>query len=210
MKDTRKPQLERSPSKSLMVLSAGLVYLAIGIVCYANCQNCPPVKAYKYRHELRRQVIHFWGVDQDRSIFAAQLHAESSWNPEAKSPYAEGLGQQTPDTAAYLESRDAELAGIRNRRNPRYSIRALVFYDRILWDRIGAAWRSVLDREAAMLHSYNSGPGWLIKERQASQDPGRYFGSIDQVCRRRPQACEETARYVTRILTKLRPLYEGF
>jgi len=190
-----------------------LLYIGLWL-CIANytLAQSIPHRAYEYKPFLRAQVMRIWGLCEPIEVYAAQLHAESTWRPLAQSPYARGLGQQTEDTETWLNSIDSELRAIGGGAfNPRWSIRAAIFYDRLIWDR----WASGFspddpERYAAMLHGYNAGPGWLTKEARVAPDPAVWFGSVETVCLRRADACKETRQYVRRILIDLRPIYRGF
>jgi soluble lytic murein transglycosylase-like protein len=170
-----------------------------------------PLRAAKYKRSLRRQVNAIWGIDQPLPVFAAQIQAESAWRPLAESPYARGLGQQTPNTERWLNEMDAELARMGGGAlNPYWSIRALVFYDRWLWQKFPNTALET-DRWAFALASYNCGLGWVYKERDANfyGCDNRHYPCVRLTClRSREGACNETARYVPRILFEYKPWYE--
>ncbi|MDW9328117.1 transglycosylase SLT domain-containing protein, partial [Escherichia coli] len=66
----------------------------------------------------------------------AQLHQESGWRPDAVSPAgAQGLAQFMPATADWISQL---MPGLNSREpfNPAWAIRALVSYDRWLWQRV--------------------------------------------------------------------------
>lgn len=90
--------------------------------------------------------------------FAAQLHQESGWRPDAISPAgAQGLAQFMPATADWI-SQLIPMLSSREPFNPAWAIRALVSYDRWLWQRVSAA--SDCERMAMTLSGYNGGLGW--------------------------------------------------
>ncbi len=182
-----------------------LLVFSIALCCLCHSQTIP-LRAYKYRSDLRREVGYAWGIEQPLAVFAAQIHQESAWQPRACSRYASGLGQFTPGTEADMTRWYPELAELGGALNPRWAIRALVLYDRRLWNSF-AKWATEDDHWRAVLHGYNAGPGSLQKERRAAADPSRYAALP---CKRRPQACQETAGYVRRILDVLTPRYGGF
>ncbi|MBM4321600.1 MAG: lytic transglycosylase domain-containing protein, partial [Deltaproteobacteria bacterium] len=76
-----------------------------------------------------------WGLGAPVSRFAAQLQAESSWRPTASSGVADGLAQFTPGTAAWISRAYPEL-GPPAPFSPRWALRALVLYDRHLFEAI--------------------------------------------------------------------------
>ncbi len=187
-----------------LVIALVLIVVCILAVCQANCQI--PLRAYQYRSDLRREVGYVWGIHQSRAVFAAQLHQESAWRPQARSAYAAGLAQFTPGTEGDMNRWYPELRELGGALNPRWAIRALVLYDKRLWQ-LNTDWATDDDRWRATLHSYNAGHGSTQKERRAAPDSARY---ASLPCKRRPEACQETAGYVRRILDVLRPVYEGF
>jgi soluble lytic murein transglycosylase-like protein len=76
---------------------------------------------------LNGECLHRWPT------FAAQLHQESGWRPDAVSPVgAQGLAQFMPATADWISQL---MPGLNSREpfNPAWAIRALVSYDRWLW-----------------------------------------------------------------------------
>lgn len=177
------------------------------------CGQHVPSSAYQYKSYLRSQVVRIWGLRQEISIFAAQIHQESSWRPNAQSPYAAGLGQFTPATAEDMNRIDAELRAISDVFNPRWSIRALVLYDYRLYNLFDSV--SVeKDRWAFTLASYNGGYGWIIKERKKTQEEGfcrdLWFEHTEMFCIRADWACEENRMYPKKILETLLPIYEFF
>jgi len=179
--------------------------LAIAICCLCHGENIP-LRAHRYRSDLRKEVIRIWGINQDRAVFAAQIHQESAWRPEARSKYASGLGQFTPATEGDMNRWYPELRDMGGALNPRWAIRGLVLYDRRLYGQFNK-FDSENDHWCAVLHAYNAGPGSLQRELRACHTPTIY-ASIP--CLRNPQACAETAGYVRRIVHVLKPLYEGF
>ncbi len=62
-----------------------------------------PTEAQQYRRDLTRIAQAEWGLDAPVATFAAQVHQESRWRFNAKSPVgAQGLGQVMPSTAVWL------------------------------------------------------------------------------------------------------------
>lgn len=141
---------------------------------------------------------------------AAQIHQESAWRPEVCSPYACGLTQFTPATAEWI----GELYGIElgptDRFDPRWAIRAMVRYDRHLWERISAA--TECDRWAMVLSSYNGGFGYLRRDihlaASKGMDTSRWFGNVELHSTRARWAFEENRAYPRRILLTHQPRYE--
>ena len=57
----------------------------LAFVAQAQEPPKPPQAALKYRAELTRLAHSGWGLDAPVPMFAAQIHQESGWNPEAVS-----------------------------------------------------------------------------------------------------------------------------
>ncbi|EPE8237953.1 transglycosylase SLT domain-containing protein, partial [Escherichia coli] len=99
----------------------------------------PPQAALQYRDDVIRNARLEWGLSAPVADFAAQLHQESGWRPDAISPAgAQGLAQFMPATADWISQL---MPGLNSREpfNPAWAIRALVSYDRWLWQRVSAA-----------------------------------------------------------------------
>lgn len=154
----------------------------------------------------------FGGLDAPVASIAAQIHAESNWNPGAKSPAgALGLAQFMPSTAAWLPS-VAPGVGAAAPYNPAWALRAVVAYDRWLWDRETGV--NPCERMAFTLSGYNGGPGWVRKDRALAQkngvDPNVWFDGVERVNAGRSRAAwNENRAYPRRILLRLEPEYEA-
>lgn len=174
-----------------------------------------PTAAHKHRHELTRIARQEWGLDAPVSLFAAQLHQESSWRSDARSPYAEGLAQFTPATAAWIVSSYPHL-GEATPYSPTWSMRAMVRYDLHILSAIHPWNHSSIpacDRWAFTLSGYNGGPGWIARDRSlaatAGADPDRWFGHVEHHTARAAWAREENRAYPRRILHTLQPIYHA-
>lgn len=178
-----------------------------------------PAAAAHYRARLTREVRATWGFSQPVSIFAAQIHQESGWRPEARSQVgAEGLGQFMPGTARWISQTYPAELGAAAPYDAAWSLRALVLYDRWLWNRLGPEGSGFredgLHRWAATLSSYNGGLGHLQKEqaRAGSCDRSRYFCCVQSACGaggRAEWACRENTQYPVRILLVIEPRYQA-
>lgn len=208
-----------------LVLLADL--LALALVAWLAFAALPagaqvPAGAQAWRAELTRAAHAQWGLDAPIAAFAAQVHQESGWRPEAVSRVgAQGMAQFMPATAAWWCEANRLSPADCQPRNPRWALRALVGYDRWLWDRLGAAAAPYRDgargpaargaRLWATLRSYNGGLGhWQAESRLAA---GPLRSQVDAACGRARRAavhCPENIGYPRRILIDLQPRYAGW
>lgn len=138
-----------------------------------------PREALQHRAELKRQAHMVWGLDAPVAVFAAQIHQESLWRADARSPVgALGLTQFMPATARWMCDVDRALCGP-TPMNPTWALRALVVYDRWLWQRIRAD--DDCERMAFALASYNGGLGHTLRRQRMSLAPGVCLGKTCQI-----------------------------
>jgi hypothetical protein len=135
-----------------------------------------PSLAYRLRRTVRGEINYHWGLEQDGTVFYAQIYQESCWNPGAKSAYASGLAQFTPDTATWISGLYPADLGDNNPLDVRWAIRALVRYDKWLYDKLSDA-ATERDRWGMTLSSYNGGLGNLVKDRQLCSASNKFAGS---------------------------------
>ncbi|WP_336331624.1 transglycosylase SLT domain-containing protein [Pseudomonas putida] len=164
-----------------------------------------PPEAQQYRRDLTRIAQAEWGLDAPVATFAAQVHQESRWRFNAKSPVgAQGLGQVMPSTATWLAQLFPDTLGNVQPFNTTWSLMALVTYDRWLADRIKG--RNACERHAMVLSSYNGGLGWLIRDRKLASakgaDPLVWFGSIERFNAGRSAAAFRENRGYPRLILK--------
>ena len=172
------------------------------------CAAEVPRAALKHRSDLIRIAHAEWGLDAPVAAFAAQIHQESGWNPDAVSKVgAKGMAQFMPATAQWW----CELNGLDviecQPTNPVWAMRALVGYDRWLFERVRGL--SEFDLLWASLRAYNGGLGHWLKE-AATVRSEQDRASIDAACgkaRRHPSFCPENLGYPRRILIILQPRY---
>ncbi|EIN0892383.1 transglycosylase SLT domain-containing protein [Salmonella enterica] len=180
-----------------------------GFFSQANAAE-PPLAALKYRNDVIRSARVDWGLNAPVADFAAQLHQESGWNPAARSPVgAQGLAQFMPSTADWIAGQMPHLAS-REPYNPGWAIRALVSYDRWLWQRVAVP--DGCESMAMTLSAYNGGLGWVSRDRRLARsrglDDARWFGAVETVNAGRSVAnWRENRRYPQRILHELAPRY---
>lgn len=172
-----------------------------------------PDGARRWRGDLVRAAHAAWGLDAPIPVFAAQVHQESEWRAEAVSPAgAVGMAQFMPDTASWwcrLNKMSREQC---QPRQPVWALRALVGYDRWLWDQIGSlpgAHRiDPASRMWAALRSYNGGLGHWQAEARVAGSLDRL--AVDAACgraRRHRSHCAENLGYPQHIMVRLQPCY---
>ena len=190
----------------LPLLALMLLLLATPAVAHDEI----PRAALKWRSTIIREVRYWWGMEEPRDTFAGQLHQESRFREEATSPVgAQGMAQFMPGTGTWIANLYPADLKPADAMDPRWAIRACIKYDKWIWNRFpNAATRE--DRWGLSLASYNSGSGWIARERKLASDPSRWFGSAENVCLRRASACAESRGYVRNIWFRWRPLYAGW
>lgn len=194
-------------------LTLALLLLA-GLAGQAHAQQPGlqiPHRAHQYRRELVRQAHAQWGLQAPIAVLAAQVHQESAWRPEAVSRVgARGLAQFMPATARWWCQREGIDECLPH--NPTWALRALVGYDKFLFDR-APPHMSDFDRLWLALRSYNGGERhWQAEARTTGlAKPSRQ--QIDAACGRAHRHrlhCAENLGYPRRIMTVLQPLYQGW
>jgi len=169
-----------------------------------------PHAAAQWRRPLIREARTAWGLTAPVADFAAQIHQESGWRHDALSRVgAQGMAQFMPATASWIVSAYPDL-GPAVPLNPQWSIRAMVRYDRHLWERVEAA--TPCDRMAKALSAYNGGLGWVMRDEAsavtAGLDPMRWWGHVESVNAGRSKAnWRENRGYPLRILYRIAPAY---
>lgn len=168
-----------------------------------------PRAAAFYQAELTRTARAVWGLDAPVAAFAAQIHQESGWRPDAVSQVgAAGMAQFMPATAKWIAGIDPTL-GTNQPFNPGWAMRALVTYDRYLYERTPTHY-APRDRMWVALRAYNGGLGHWNAE-AASVGPAKPTrAQVDAACgkaRRSPKHCAENLGYPQRILVVLQPRY---
>lgn len=172
-----------------------------------------PPNAVKHRLELTRLAHAEWGLNAPIPIFAAQIHQESTWNPSAVSTVgAQGIAQFMPSTAKWLCEASGTPVNQCLPQNPTWAMRALVQYDKWLYDRVWGV--NEYDRMWATLRAYNGGLGWWQQE--ALLTPAKRLATreeVDAMCgrhKRHPLHCKENLNYPRRIMNIYQPRYSGW
>ena len=145
-------------------------------------------------------------MDAPTATFASQIHQESMFRADARSGAgAIGIAQFTVPTQRWIQGvYPGELAG--DVRSADWGIRALVRYDRHLWERTNAL--DNCEQWAFTLASYNGGEGWTRKRQRLSPTP---LACLYATCEINPGILpanqRENAAYPKRILLTLEPAY---
>ena len=155
----------------------------------------------KYDIYFSKYSKRYFGPNFDWRYFKAQAIAESNLRENIRSyAGAEGIMQIMPKTFEEIKRKNPSIKG--NRRQPRWSISAGIYYDRQIW-KLWKAERPFQDRIGFMFGSYNAGKGNILKAQRISKNKGldpNLWESIEmtlpQVTRKRS---EETIGYVERI-----------
>jgi hypothetical protein len=197
-----------------------LAYLALGftlglILCFgaksAGAQELRlPRDALRYKADFIRNVRVVWGMSAPVAVLAAQIEQESSWNAEARSPFAAGLAQFTPGTASWLSGIHSRELGPAQPFNPAWAMRALAQYDQDLYR--SQSGQTACDRWGFALSAYNGGQAWVQRDRAAAKRGGAkdniYWGSVELYnAGRAPQYFKENRDYPRSILLKRQPAY---
>lgn len=200
--------------RSVLVLREVLwvvVVLVVWLVIVPAATAQIPPDAHRYKRDLIRNSRLVWGLDAPTSTFAGQIHQESGWRADAVSPVgARGLTQFMPSTSKWIAGLVPELAD-NQPHNPAWAIRALVEYDKWLYDRVPVTW-SHCERMAFVLSSYNGGLGWLMKDvelaKRSGADPQLWFDNVERFNGGRAGwAFKENRGYPNRILNELERRY---
>lgn len=202
------PGVVRGMRTALWIIVVVLVW---GFVARVAAAQIPP-DAARYKRDLIRNARAVWGLDAPIATFAGQIHQESGWRADAVSPVgASGLSQFMPSTSKWISGMYEELADDQPN-NPAWAIRALVTYDKWLYDAVPAA-ANHCERMAFVLASYNGGLGWLNKDvalaKRKGDDPTQWFDHVEKYNGGRSDAAfRENRGYPNRILNELERRYD--
>ena len=195
---------------ALAVLLVALCALAALLPPLAYAQV--PQAAQQHRALLVRTAHAAWGLDAPVAVFAAQVHQESAWHPNAVSHVgAQGLAQFMPATTRWIAGQSPDLAA-QQPFSPAWALRALVTYDRWLYDRTPAHYQP-RDRMWVALRSYNGGLGHWQREAASTGLAQPTRAQVDAACgtaRRAAVHCTENLGYPHRILVVLQPRYAAW
>lgn len=184
--------------------------ILLGGLCGKTFAQEAPRAALAYRADLTRVAHSTWGLNAPVPVFAAQVNQESGWNPQALSKVgAQGLAQFMPATAQWwCQLNKLSLIDCQPT-NPTWALRALVGYDKWLYDRVHGG--TEYDRLWAALRAYNGGLGhWQLEAKIAG---GYARKDVDSACgkaKRHPSHCPENLGYPKRILDELQRRYASW
>lgn len=189
---------------------------ALVIALVAGCQSAfsadaIPQAAEQHRRTLVRAAHAGWGLDAPIATLAGQVHQESGWRANARSPVgAQGLAQFMPATADWMATLYPNTLGPAQPYNPGWALRAMVAFDFWLYERNPAV--SECDRWAFVLAGYNGGNGWVNRDRRLASASGAdqlaWFDSVERHNAGRSAAnFRENRHYPRAILLRWEPLY---
>lgn len=201
--------MRRRTPADLFWLACILVLLAAVLPVLAQT----PAHAVRYRAELTRAAHAQWGLGAPVAALAAQVHQESGWRPSAVSRVgAAGMAQFMPGTAAWWCALQGHTAEQCQPTNPTWALRALVGYDRWLYERTPAHYTPA-QRLWVALRAYNGGLGHWQAEARATGLARPTREQVDAACGRARRAavhCAENLGYPHRILNLLAPRYASW
>lgn len=184
--------------------------LVIGVLAIlATIALLGPILAFAnhYRSHVIRETQLRFGIPSPSPVVAGQIAQESGWNPRAQSPVgAQGLMQFMPATARWVATKEA--FGAVDAFNPLWSIRAGVWYDRWLYDRVKG--HTTCDRWQFALSAYNGGLGWVNRRKARSEDPLDYEATSTINPGIHPANQHENQQYPARIMYRHQPAYRGW
>lgn len=159
--------LETCASIAVLLLPWIVIITLVVAPFIAHCQP-----ADSYRAQITREAQIRFGIPAPVPVIAGQIQQESAFNPLARSPVgAQGLMQFMTATSAWADTQ-AHWGSV-DPFNPSWSIRAGVWYDRWLYDRI-KTYDTDCDRWQFSLSAYNGGLGYVYKRQKLSDQPGSY------------------------------------
>lgn len=194
-------------------LFIAVVLIALHIAASCQAADVIPNAAKQHRAILVRSAHAVWGLDAPIATFAAQVHQESRWRIDARSPVgAEGLAQFMPGTTEWIAAAYPKQLGEAQPYNPGWAMRALVQYDRWIFERLPAT--AQCERWAMVLSAYNGGLGWVKRDRKLASEKGSdqliWFNSVERFNAGRSAAnFRENRHYPRVILSRWEPLYVG-
>jgi len=191
---------------AVSVLLLALILLAVFLwPARARAQNIPD-EAYRFKRDIVRAGQHVWGLDAPTATLAAQIHQESRFRINARSPAgASGISQFMPSTSDWIAATyPHELGG--DRSTAEWGILAMHRYMKHLWDRTSGV--DDCERMAFAQSGYNGGERWVQARKRMSANPGVCLFSTCTINPGiKPSNQAENEGYPRRILLTLEPIY---
>jgi hypothetical protein len=169
-----------------------------------------PSNCKKYKRYLTRQARKELGVDAPVSWLGAQIFKESTCREDAKSPFAEGLTQFTPQTAEWVGEKWDDL-GVGDVYDPHWAIRAQIFYMRYLV--ANARGENECEAWAKAASAYNGGIGWLRRDEKVTEEAGAnklaWWDNVEihKDSRRSAASVRENTNYPLKITLEIQSLF---
>lgn len=205
-------QRDPTPNDYAIMAVAVVLMLVISLIWGCPVQAQVPPAAVTYKIELKRASQRIWGPVPPIPFLAAQVHQESLWRPHAKSLYARGLTQFTPDTERWIQQKYGAELGQGGALDPTWALRAQARYMFDLKRQAGGKNECHAMLFAAM--AYNGGMGWLIRDRamaaRAGDDPMDYAVVRTYNSGRGAAFWHENREYPVRIAYRNQPLYRSW
>jgi soluble lytic murein transglycosylase-like protein len=187
------------------IIIAAFVFIASFAPVFAIPAHCAP--ADQYRPQITREAQFRFGIPAPVPVIAGQIQQESAWNPLSLSRVgAKGLMQFMPATANWSET--VNHWGVVDPFNPAWAIRAGVWYDRWLYERVKGD--TECDKWHFALSAYNGGLGYVYKRQKLSITPTNWqaTGHLNPGITAANQ--RENEEYPLRILFKHQPKFQSW
>ncbi len=212
------------PDRALRLLTA-VVLTVLAALAIGSCRSAQAAEPKRttvrvapasalYRHRVEQAAARAWGVHGSPARLAAQLHQESGFRADARSPVgAQGIAQFMPKTATWIATVFPKDLAAFDPWNAQQAILAAALYDRWLLDRVAVyagGTMSECSRWAFTFRAYNGGEKALNRERSLAYAAGADSNDWHQVAKFRARADwahRENIGYPRRILLVLEPAY---
>lgn len=183
------------------------IIVVVALICSSLAQAGD--LCLQYRATITREAQAVYGLDAPIPLFTAQLRQESSCRANITAwDDGRGLAQFMDGTAAQVSRTFREL-GAPDPYSPTWAIRALVRYDRWLYERVKGD--TPCHRWGATLKSYNAGLGYVQRAQARSATPGQWFDATEDInAGQSATNFEYSRRYPHLILFKHQHIYSGW
>lgn len=195
------------------LLSAWKALAAITLIggAYA-AQASPQDRVTRWAPDVIRAGHLVWGLSSPTALFLAQIKQESGGNPHVCSAYACGLTQFTDSTATWIQQIYGTELGSGGVFNPRWAVRAMVRYDKHLFDRVAGV--TECDKFKFTLSAYNGGLGWVNRDKKLALKNGKnplIYGDVAPFNSGRAKPFfNENRIYPNSIIYRHQPIYKRF